>query len=389
MTIPVGVPRETFPGERRVAITPKACEALRKLGCEVLIEPSAGVEAGFPDEQYTSRGARLASRPEVFGTADIILQVRGLGANPVEGRADLALFRKGQVVIGFGEPLTAVRECSDLAAAGVSSLAIELMPRITRAQSMDALSAMATVSGYQAVLLAAVTLPKMFPMLMTAAGTITPAKVFVLGAGVAGLQAIATARRLGAVVCAYDVRSAVKEQVESVGAKFVVLDVDAGASEDKGGYAKVMDEAFYRRQRQLLTEVLRMQDVVITTAAVPGRKAPVLITTEMAEAMTRGSVIVDIAAERGGNCELTRAGETLVHNGVTIVGPIDLPSRAPRDASQMYASNISAFLKLLIRDGALYLNREDEIIRETLVTHEGEVVHPRVRDLLDQKAVLS
>ena len=389
MAITVGVPRETFPGERRVAITPKACEALRKLGFEVLIESSAGVEAGFPDEQYTSRGARLASRPDIFREADVILQVRALGANPAEGRADLAMFRKGQVLIGFGEPLTAVRECSDLAAAGVSSFAIELMPRITRAQSMDALSSMATVSGYEAVLLAAVTLSKMFPMLMTAAGTITPAKVFVLGAGVAGLQAIATARRLGAVVCAYDVRSAVKEQVESVGAKFVVLDVDAGASEDKGGYAKVMDEAFYRRQRELLTEVLRAQDVVITTAAVPGRKAPVLITTEMAEAMTPGSVIVDIAAERGGNCELTRAGETLVHNGVTIVGPVNLPSRAPRDASQMYASNITAFLKLLIRDGALHLNREDQIIRETLVTHGDEVVHPGVRELLDQKAVLT
>lgn len=389
MAITVGVPRETFPGERRVAVTPKACDALRKLGLEVLIEVAAGVEAGFPDEQYTSRGARMASRPEIFGAANVILQVLGLGANPVEGRADLSLLRSGQMLIGFGEPLTAAGEYSDLASAGVTSFAIELMPRITRAQSMDALSSMATVSGYQAALLAAVTLPKMFPMLMTAAGTITPAKVFVLGAGVAGLQAIATARRLGAVVCAYDVRSAVKEQVESVGAKFVVLDVDAGASEDKGGYAKVMDDAFYRRQRELLTEVLRTQDVVITTAAVPGRKAPVLITTAMAEAMTPGSVIIDIAAERGGNCELTRAGETLVRNGITIVGPVDLPSRAPRDASQMYASNITAFLKLLVRDGALHLNRDDEIIRETLVTHGNEVVHPRVRELLDRKAVLS
>lgn len=389
MAITVGVPRETYPGERRVAITPKACEGLRKLGLETRIEIAAGVEAGFPDEQYTSRGAHVVTRQEVFDRADIVLQVRGLGANPIQGRADLPLLRSGQVLIGFGEPLTAIGECSDLAKAGVSSFAVELMPRITRAQSMDALSSMATVSGYEAVLLAAVTLPKMFPMLMTAAGTITPAKVFVLGAGVAGLQAIATARRLGAVVCAYDVRSAVKEQVESVGAKFVVLDVDSGGSEDKGGYAKAMDDAFYRRQRELLTEVLRVQDVVITTAAVPGRKAPVLITAGMAEAMTPGSVIVDIAAERGGNCELTRAGETFVHNGVTIAGPVNLPSRAPRDASQMYASNIIAFLKLLVRDGALNLNREDEIVRETLVTHGNEVVHPRVRELIGQRTVLA
>ncbi len=391
MAITVGVPRETFPGERRVAISPRACEGMQKLDIGVVVERSAGAAAGLPDEQYAARGARMASRPEVFRDTDIVVQVRCLGANPIEGRADLPLLRPGQALLGFGEPLTAVQECADLASAGVSFCAIELMPRITRAQSMDALSSMATIAGYEAVLLAASALPKMFPMLMTAAGTIAPAKVFVLGAGVAGLQAIATARRLGAVVCAYDVRSAVKEQVESVGAKFVVLDVDAGGSEGKGGYAKAMDEAFYRRQRELLTEVLRVQDVVIATAAVPGRKAPVLITTEMAEAMTPGSVIVDIAAERGGNCELTRAGETVLHGGVTILGPVNLASMAPRDASQMYASNIAAFLRLLIRDGALNLDREDEIVRETLVTHAGEIVNARVREALasSQRAVTS
>jgi NAD(P) transhydrogenase subunit alpha len=243
---------------------------------------------------------------------------------------------------------------------------------------MDALSSMATISGYQAVLLAAMELPKMFPMLMTAAGTVAPAKVFVLGVGVAGLQAIATARRLGAVVSAYDVRPVVKEQVESVGGKFIILDVDSKTSEDKGGYAKAMDEAFYRRQRELLTEVIREQDVLITTAAVPGRKAPILVTRDMVLAMQPGSVIVDIAAERGGNCEVTRPGESIVEHGVSVLGPLNVPSLVPFHASQMYSSNVSSFVKLLFKDGALNINQEDEIIRETLVTHGHKVVHPRV-----------
>jgi NAD(P) transhydrogenase subunit alpha len=378
----LGTPRETFPQERRVAVIPRQCEVLKKAGLEVIIEQSAGVAAGFPDEMYVARGARIGSREDVFREADVIAQVRCLGANPEIGRSDIPLMHPGQTLIGFGEPLTALRECSDLAATGVSLLALELIPRITRAQSMDALSSMATIAGYRAVLLGANQLPKMFPMLMTAAGTITPAKVFVLGAGVAGLQAIATARRLGAVVCAYDVRPAVKEQVESVGAKFIVLDVDAKASEDKGGYAKAMDEEFYRRQRELLTEILREQDVVITTAAVPGRKSPILITAEMASAMPPGSVIVDIAAERGGNCELTMPGETVVHNNVTILGPLNIPSMIPNHASQMLSANITAVAKLLLREGNISLNLEDEIIRESLVTHEGKVVHPRVAELL-------
>jgi NAD(P) transhydrogenase subunit alpha len=378
----VGVPAESFPGEQRVAITPRASEALRKAGLEVVVENSAGVKATFSDEQYVARGARIASRADVFGQADAIVQVRTLGANPENGRTDLALLKPGQVLIGFGEPLTSLQQCSDLAAAGVSFLSMELMPRITRAQSMDALSSMATVSGYRAVLLAAVNLPKMFPMLMTASGTVAAARVFVLGAGVAGLQAIATARRLGAVVSAYDVRPAVKEQVESVGAKFVALDVDAGAAEDKRGYATAMDETFYRRQRELLTQVLREQDVAITTAAVPGRKAPILITAEMAGVMPQGSVIVDAAAERGGNCELTRPGETVVHQGITILGPVDLASMVPRDASQMYASNLTAFLKHLAPKGTLNLNLDDEITRETLVTYGNQVVHPRVVEAL-------
>lgn len=395
MAITVGIPRETFPGERRVAIIPRACDALKKLGVDILIEHSAGAAAGFPDEQYTVRGARLGSRADLFEAADIILQVRTVGANPEAGRADLPLLRRGRILVGFGEPLTALEEWPLVADAGATVFAMELMPRITRAQSMDALSSSATISGYKAVLLAASELPKMFPMMMTAAGTITPAKVFVLGAGVAGLQAIASARRLGAVVCAYDVRPVVKEQVESVGAKFVSLGVESEAAQDKGGYAKALGEEFYRRQRELLTEVLREQDVVITTAAVPGRKAPILITTEMVGAMCEGAVIVDIAAERGGNCELTRPGETVVHQGVRIFGPVNLASTVPRDASQMYGSNITAFAKLLVHDGAVRVDLEDPIIRETLITHEGQVVHPRIRELMgaasgsEGKAVVS
>ncbi len=386
MALTIGAPGETFPGERRVALTPRASEALGKLGASVVIEQSAGADAGFPDEQYVGRGARVVTRAEVFQQSDIVVQVRALGANPEEGRADLPLLRPGQLVIGFGEPLTAVREMSDLARAGVSFFAMELMPRITRAQSMDALSSMATIAGYRGVLLGAEALPKIFPMLMTAAGTITAARVLVLGAGVAGLQAIATARRLGAVVSAYDVRSAVKEQIESLGAKFVVLDLETGASEGQGGYAKAMDEEFYRRQRAALQEVIREQDVVITTAAVPGKKAPILVTAQMASAMAPGSVIVDIAAERGGNCELTRPGETVMHQGISILGPLNLASTAPYHASQMYGSNVAAFLKLMVKNGELTVNREDEIIRETLVTHGGEVVNARVSELLGTTA---
>jgi NAD(P) transhydrogenase subunit alpha len=382
LAVTIGIPRETFPGERRVALIPRTCEAIGKLGASVVIEQSAGAEAGFPDQQYVARGARVASRAEVFGQSDIIVQVRTLGANPDTGRADLSLFRSGQILIGFGEPLTAAREISDLAHAGVSYFAMELVPRITRAQSMDALSSMATIAGYRAVLLAATTLPKMFPMLMTAAGTVTAARVFILGAGVAGLQAIASARRLGAVVSAYDVRSAVKEQIESLGAKFVVLNIESGGAEDKGGYAKALGEEFYRRQRELLTEVLREQDVVITTAAVPGQKAPILITTEMANAMQPGSVIVDIAAERGGNCELTHPGQTVIHNGISILGPVNIPSAIPYHASQMYATNVAAFLKLIVTKGELTVNRDDEIIRETLVTFGNEVVHARAAEKL-------
>ena len=385
----LGTPRETFPGERRVAVAPRHCEVLRKAGIDVLVEQGAGASSGYVDDAYVARGAQIVDRQTLFAKSTLIAQVRSLGANPDAGRADLALFHSGQAVVGFGEPLTAGKEATDLAASGVSFFAMELMPRITRAQSMDALSSMATISGYRAVLMAATELPKMFPMLMTAAGTVAPAKVFVLGAGVAGLQAIATARRLGAVVSAYDVRPVVKEQVESVGGKFIILDVDSKTSEDKGGYAKAMDEAFYRRQRELLTDVIREQDVLITTAAVPGRKAPILVTRDMVLAMQPGSVIVDIAAERGGNCEVTRPGETIVEQGVSVLGPLNVPSLVPFHASQMYSSNVTSFVKLLFKDGALHINKEDEIIRETLVAHESKVVHPRVLEAMQSQIGVS
>ena len=384
----VGVPRETYPGERRVALVPKAFDPLGKAGLELWIESGAGEAAGIPDSEFTSRGAKVAaSRDELFAKADIVAQVRMLGANPEAGRDDLARMRPGQILLGFGEPLTAMREAADLADRGVTSFALELIPRITRAQSMDVLSSMATIAGYKAVLMAADSLPRLFPMMTTAAGTISPARVFILGAGVAGLQAIATARRLGAVVSAYDVRSAVREQIESLGAKFIVIDVDAGGAEDKGGYAKELGEDFYRRQRERLTNVIRESDVVITTAAIPGKRSPILVTAEMVRTMAPGSVIVDIAAERGGNVEGTQPGETVVINGVSLCGPLNLPSTIPYHASQMYAKNVATFLKNLLDKGnKLNINREDEIIRETLVTHQGEVAHARIKELMTAAA---
>jgi len=386
----VGVPKETFPGERRVALFPGVAQQLVKIGHSVLLEFGAGEAAGFLDAAYQENGAQIApNRAEVFTAADVIVQVRAPGANPEAGKSDIELLRNGQFLIGFCEPFTAGDETRAVAARGAALLSMELMPRITRAQSMDALSSMATIAGYKAVLLAADALPRMFPMLMTAAGTIAPARVLVIGAGVAGLQAIATARRLGAVVSGYDVRTAVKEQVESLGAKFVVLDLETGAAEGKGGYAKAMDEAFYRRQRELMTQVVREQDVVITTAAVPGKRAPILITREMVQAMSPGSVVIDIAAERGGNCEITKPGETVVERGVSVLGPLNLPSAIPYHASQLYARNVLTFIKHLTKEGRINLDLKDEITRDTLVTHGGEVVNPRVREAIGLPALPS
>lgn len=379
----IAVVRESFPGEKRVALTPAAVAPLIKSGYEVVVEEQAGTAAGYPDAQYRDKGAHMASRAECFAAADILLQVRAAGANAQAGAADLPLYRQGQVVIAMCDPLGERRGAEELAARGVVLFALELVPRITRAQSMDVLSSMATVAGYRAVLLGASHLPRMFPMMMTAAGTISAAKVFIVGAGVAGLQAIASARRLGAIVSAYDVRPAVKEQVQSLGGKFVEMALDTKQAEGKGGYAQELGEEFYRKQRELMARVVAESDVVITTAAIPGKKSPVLVTADMVATMAAGSVIVDLAAERGGNCELTKADEIVRAHGVTILGPTNLPSEAPYHASQMFAKNITNFLNNLAPKGAMTINMEDEIIRETLVARDGKIVHPR---LIDQAA---
>ncbi len=377
----VGIPREIFPGERRVALVPAVVPNLVKAGIEVVVEAGAGVEAGFHDAEYVSKGAKvLSERAEVFRAADIITQVLCYGSNDQTGKADLPLFRRGQVLVGFLRPLGSLETIREIAGTGVTSFSVELMPRTTRAQSMDALSSMGTICGYKAVLIAADALPKIFPMLTTAAGTITPARVLIIGAGVAGLQAIATARRLGAVVSAYDLRPAAKEQVQSLGGRFVELPIEAKDAQDAGGYAKAQDEDFYRRQRELLGKVVGESDVVITAAVVPGKKSPVLVTREMVAGMAPGSVIVDLAAERGGNCECTKAGEKIVDHGVTIIGIVNLASAVPFHASQMYARNISAFLLHLVKDGKLQADPNDEIIRSTMVTQAGEVVNGRIRE---------
>jgi len=386
----VGVPKESFPGERRVALVPSVIPNLKKAGLEVVIEKGAGSEAGYPDATYADKGAKvLPDRAAVFGTADIITQVLCYGSNDRTGKADLPLMKRDQVLIGFLRPLGSKEVVQDIAGKGVTSFAVEMMPRTTRAQSMDALSSMATACGYKAVLIAADTLPKFFPMLTTAAGTITPSRVLIIGVGVAGLQAIATARRLGAVVSAYDLRPVVKEQVQSLGARFVELAIEAKDAQDARGYARAQDDAFYAKQRELLGRVIAENDVVITTAVVPGKKAPVLVTAEMVRGMAPGSVIVDLAAERGGNCELTRSGETIVDSGVTIIGRINLASTVPYHASSLYARNITAFLLHLVKDGKLNLKTDDEITRETLLTRGGEIVNARVREFYSLPALAS
>ena len=379
----VGIVKESFPGEQRVALTPGVLGLLSKISLEVVLESGCGEPAGFPDQDYVENGAKVAkSRADVFSQADIICQVRTIGANPQDSQSDLKLMRSDQIIIGHCEPLTTVDPIQTLAGSGATSFALELMPRITRAQSMDVLSSQATIAGYKAVLLAAGHLPKMFPMMMTAAGTIAPAKVFVVGAGVAGLQAIASARKLGAVVTAYDIRPVVKEQVESLGAKFLEIELPAtGDSEDKGGYAKAMDDEFYRKQREAMTHAVGESDVVITTAAIPGKKSPILVTATMIDGMAPGSVIVDLAAERGGNCEPTKADETVIHNGVTILGPTDLPSTVPYHASQMYAKNVATFLKEITKEGRIELDEDNEVIIGTLLTRDGEIVHAFAREV--------
>jgi proton-translocating NAD(P)+ transhydrogenase subunit alpha len=386
----VGVPKEIYPGERRVALTPAVIPLLAKAGLEVVLETGAGERAGYPDAQYQEKGAKaLADRAAVFSQSDIVTQVLCHGANDKNGANDLSLMRKGQVLIGFLRPLGSPDSVKQVAQTGVSAYSVELMPRTTRAQSMDALSAMASIAGYKAVVVVADELPRIFPMMTTAAGTITPSRILVIGAGVAGLQAIATAKRLGAVVSAYDVRPAVKEQVQSLGGRFVELPLETGDAQDAGGYAKAQDEAFYAKQRELLGNVIAESDAVITTAAVPGKKAPILVTEAMVKRMPPGSVIMDLAAERGGNCELTRPGEKTVVHGVTIIGPINLAAGAPYHSSQVYARNLTSFLQNLVKDGKVRPPESDDIIRDTLLTQGGEVVNARVRESMGLPALVA
>jgi NAD(P) transhydrogenase subunit alpha len=381
----IGVPKETFPGEKRVALVPANIAALRKAGFEVLVEAGAGQTAGYPDRLYEERAGKIAaSRQDLFQAADIILQVRGYCANPEAGEADFRLMQENQVMIGFMRPCSNAQYVKKVSEKKVAVFAMELIPRISRAQSMDTLSSMMTISGYKAAILAADTLPRMFPLFMTAAGTIAPARVYIIGAGVSGLQAIATARRLGAVVSAYDIRPAVKEQVESLGAKFVEMDIKAEDMEGKGGYAKEMGDEFYRMQRELMKRVVADNDVVISTAAIPGRRAPTLITGDMVEGMPAGSVIVDLAAESGGNCELTEIDRTVVKHGVTIIGTTNLPSTIPFHASQMYSNNITKFLLNMTKESRLNFNMEDEIIRDTLVSKDGQFLNQKIFQVIQE-----
>jgi NAD(P) transhydrogenase subunit alpha len=381
----VGVVDETGALERRVALVPAEIPALTKLGLEVVLQRGAGRAAGFPDGEYEARGARLAeSRTETLGAADLVVRL-----HPFEGEgegSDLELLQSGAAVLGLLNPFGNRERVEQLARRQITSFAFELLPRISRAQSMDALSSMAMISGYKAVLLAAAALDKICPMMITAAGTISPARSFVIGAGVAGLQACSTARRLGAVVEAYDVRPAVKEQVESLGVKFLELELETESAETQGGYAQSMGEDFYRRQRDLMMRVVGNSDIVIATAAVQGQRAPVLLMEAMVQRMRPGSVIVDLAAESGGNCELTKPGQTVDCGGITILGPINLPSTVPHHASQMYARNVSSFLRTLANEGKLDYDSPDEIVRAAMLTRGGQIVNERVRKAFETEA---
>lgn len=381
----VGVLKDRCINEKRVSLVPSDVSPLKELGLKVIVERGAGEEAGISDEEYIAHGAQIAPREEVLKKSELILKVRGLMAEREEFLKEAESYR-GKVLISTVEPFSLTQEIlSKVSGLRMTVFALELIPRITRAQSMDVLSSMATVAGYRAVIIGANYLRKMFPMLMTAGGTVLPAKVFVIGAGVAGLQAIATAKRLGAVVEAYDIRPSVKEQVQSVGAKFVELGLETENAEDKGGYAKEMGEEFYRRQREVMAQVIKRSDLVISTAMVPGKRAPVLITADMVRSMRRGSVIIDLSAERGGNCELTKPGEVVEVNGVKVVGPLNLPSDLARDSSQLFSKNVSNFLRLLIKEGELKINREDEIVDETLLFLNGQLVNKRISERLGVK----
>jgi NAD(P) transhydrogenase subunit alpha len=367
----LGVPKETVGGESRVAIVPDLVQKATKAGLEVRIEPGAGEAAGFSDRDYAAVGANVVG--EIFESADVLLKVQPPTTE------ETARIREGAILIGLLQPYSNQAGLSALAERRVITFAMELMPRITRAQPMDALSAMSTVSGYKAVLLAAARLPKFFPLLMTAAGTVQPARVLVIGAGVAGLQAIGTAKRLGAVVEAYDTRPVVKEQVESLGAKFIELPLETADAQDRGGYARAQTEEFYARQQALMAKHVASADVVIPTALVPGKRAPVLITEDMVKGMRAGGVIVDLAAEQGGNCAVTEPGKEVTKYGVLIIGPLNLPSTLPFHASQMYARTVMNFVSHLVKDGQAKLDLDDELTRGPLVTRDGQIVHEMVK----------
>ena len=380
----IAVTRELVTGEKRVSLCPNNVQSLIEAGAELWIEHDAGAQAGFSDTDYQSVGAKIISdRDKLFAGADIILQVQGFGSNTENAEQDLKRLKAKQLIIGMMDPLAQPQAASQVAKTGATAIALEMVPRISRAQSMDVLSSMATLAGYRSVLLGAEAAPRILPMLMTAAGTLQPARVLIMGVGVAGLQACATAKRLGAVVEAYDVRPAAREQIISVGATPVELDLPTESSEGAGGYAKEQTEEFLELQRKLMTEVVARQDIIITTAAVPGAKSPILVTEEMLKAMKSGSVVVDMAAERGGNCELTKMGQTVVEHGVTILGPENMASDVAYHASQMYGKNIQNLLELILKDGNINLDFDDEIVAGTVVAHDGEVPHPHMRKLLD------
>ena len=371
----VGVPKEMASGERRVALVPDVVARLAKGPIQVLVERGAGETAFYTDADYEAQGARVVSREEAFA-ADVVAKVQPPSDD------EIGLLHSGGVLVGSLSPLDRPATSEKLAAAGVTALSMELVPRISRAQKMDALSAMSSVAGYRAVLLAAERLPKFFPLLTTAAGTLRPANALILGAGVAGLQAIATARRLGARTSAYDIREAVREEIQSLGASFVELEIETSASQDEGGYAKALAEEKQRRQTELLVPFLAKADVVVSTALIPGRPAPLLITEQAVEAMAPGSVIVDLAAPNGGNCALTEPGETVVRHGVQILGPLNLPSEMPVHASQMYARTVMAMIQEFTKEGRFHADFENDVFRGACVTHGGEVVHERVKGLL-------
>src|SRR5436305_1752747 len=375
----IAVPLERQPGEARVALVPESVKKLVAGGSEGGVEPNAGKNAGALDADYTAAGARLMDRITLLHDADILTCINRPEPD------DFPRLKPGAVIIGFLKPLDEPAKLRPIVERKLTAFSMELIPRITRAQSMDALSSMATVAGYKAVIMAGDHLPKLFPLLMTAAGTIPPAKVLVLGAGVAGLMAIATARRLGAVVEAYDVRAAAGEQVKSLGAKFLEVDLGGIETEDKGGYAKELSEEALQRGRDMVAKHAALSDVVITTAQVPGRRAPLMLTENAINSMRPGSVIIDLAAGTGGNSALTKAGETVVHNGVTIIGPLNMPSTVPLHSSQLYSRNLTSFLALIVDKGALKIDMSDEILKGACVAFQGGSVHPKVAAALGQE----